>query len=262
MLLAVDVGNTNTVLGLFEGQKLVRHWRLATDPRRTSDEYGVLVLSLLREAGLAPSVVEAVIIASVVPPLQLALTELSRRFFSREPLFVGPGTRTGMPILYDNPREVGADRIVNAVAAYERYHTAVIVIDLGTATTLDCVSARGEYLGGAIAPGVAISVEALFARASKLPPIEISKPERVIGRNTVASMQSGIVYGHLALCEGLATRMIAELTADGGPRPRVIATGGLAALLATESSLIESVDELLTLEGLRLIHQRNVGAGA
>jgi type III pantothenate kinase len=258
MLLAVDVGNTNTVLGLFREEALVRHWRLATDPRRTSDEYGVLVLSLLREAQLAPSVVDAVIIASVVPPLQLALTELSRRCFDREPLFVGPGTRTGMPILYDNPREVGADRIVNAVAAYERYRTSVIVIDFGTATTLDCVTARGEYLGGAIAPGIAISVEALFERASKLPPIEIAKPERVIGRNTVASMQSGIVYGHLALCEGLAARMIEELMAEGGVRPKVIATGGLAALLAKESTLIEAVDELLTLEGLRLIHLRNV----
>ena len=257
MLLAIDVGNTNTVLGLFRDESLVRHWRLATDPRRTSDEYGVLVLSLLREAGIAPSVVEAVIIASVVPPLQIALTELSRRCFGREPLFVGPGTRTGMPILYDNPREVGADRIVNAVAAYERYRTSVIVIDFGTATTLDCVTAKGEYLGGAIAPGIAISVEALFERASKLPPIEIAKPERVIGRNTVASMQSGIVYGHLALCEGLATRMIAELMAEGGPRPKVVATGGLATLLAKESSLIEAVDELLTLEGLRLIQLRN-----
>jgi type III pantothenate kinase len=258
MLLAVDVGNTNTVLGLFREEALVHHWRLATDPRRTSDEYGVLVLSLLREAQLAPSVVDAVIIASVVPPLQLALTELSRRCFDREPLFVGPGTRTGMPILYDNPREVGADRIVNAVAAYERYRTSVIVIDFGTATTLDCVTAKGEYLGGAIAPGIAISVEALFERASKLPPIEIAKPERVVGRNTVASMQSGIVYGHLALCEGLATRMIEELMAEGGVRPKVIATGGLAALLARESTLIEAVDELLTLEGLRLIHLRNV----
>jgi len=258
MLLAIDVGNTNTVLGLFRGEALVQHWRLTTDPKRTSDEYGVLGLALFREAGLSPSAVEAVIIASVVPPLQLALTGLSRRYFDREPLFVGPGMRTGMPILYDNPREVGADRIVNAVAAYERYRTSVIVIDFGTATTLDCVSSRGEYLGGAIAPGIGISVEALFQRASKLPPIEIARPERVIGRNTVASMQSGIVFGYLSLCEGLATRMIAELVEGGGPRPKIIATGGLAALLAGESTMIDAVDELLTLEGLRLIHARNV----
>ncbi len=258
MLLAIDVGNTNTVLGLFRDETLIHHWRLTTDPKRTSDEYGVLILSLFREAGLQPREVSAVIIASVVPPLQRSLTVLCRRYFEKEALFVGPGMRTGMPILYDDPREVGADRIVNAVAAYERYKTAVIVIDFGTATTLDCVTAKGEYLGGAIAPGIAISVEALFQRASKLPTVEIARPERVIGRNTLASMQSGIVFGYLSLCEGLATRMIAELMENGGPRPKVIATGGLAPLLAKESRLIEAVDELLTLDGLRLIHQRNV----
>jgi type III pantothenate kinase len=247
MLLAIDVGNTNTVLGLFRDETLIHHWRLTTDPKRTSDEYGVLILSLFREAGLQPREVSAVIIASVVPPLQRSLTVLCRRYFEKEALFVGPGMRTGMPILYDDPREVGADRIVN-----------VIVIDFGTATTLDCVTAKGEYLGGAIAPGIAISVEALFQRASKLPTVEIARPERVIGRNTLASMQSGIVFGYLSLCEGLATRMIAELMENGGPRPKVIATGGLAPLLAKESRLIEAVDELLTLDGLRLIHQRNL----
>jgi type III pantothenate kinase len=257
MLLAIDVGNTNTVLGLFRDDVLVHHWRLTTDPKRTSDEYGVLILSLFRESGLQPREVNAVIIASVVPPLQLSLAGLCLRYFGREALFVGPGMRTGMPILYDDPREVGADRIVNAVAAYERYRTAVIVIDFGTATTLDCVTAKGEYLGGAIAPGIAISVEALFQRASKLPSVEIARPDRVIGRNTLTSMQSGIVFGYLSLCEGLATRMIAELMEEGGPRPKIIATGGLASLLAKESRLIDAVDELLTLDGLRLIHQRN-----
>jgi type III pantothenate kinase len=257
MLLAIDVGNTNTVLGLFREDALVHHWRLTTDPKRTADEYGVLMLSLFREADLQPSEVTAVIIANVVPPLHLALSVLCRRYFGREAFFVGPGIRSGMPILYDDPREVGADRIVNAVAAYERYRTAVIVIDFGTATTLDCVTAKGEYLGGAIAPGIAISVEALFQRASKLPSVEIAKPDRVIGGNTLASMQSGIFYGYLSLCEGLATRMVAEMTKDGGPRPKIVATGGLASLLAKESKLIDAVDELLTLDGLRLIHRRN-----
>jgi type III pantothenate kinase len=254
MLLAIDVGNTNTVVGVFEGTELLRHWRLTTDPDRTADEYGILMLGLFRESGLAAGAIDAVIISSVVPPLHFALNTLGKQYFKRAPLFVGAGTRTGMPILYDNPKEVGADRIVNAVAAYEQHHTALVVIDFGTATTFDCVTAKGEYLGGAIAPGIQVSMDALFYHASKLPRAEIARPPNVIGRNTIASLQSGLLYGYVALCDGLARRMIAEM---GNPRPKVIATGGLAPLVAKESEVIEGVDELLTLTGLRLIHERN-----
>ena len=257
MLLATDVGNTNTVLGVFEGSTLAQHWRLTTDPRRTTDEYGILTLGLFGHAGLDAAQVTAVAISSVVPPLQSSLIGLAERYFGRKPLLVGPGTKSGMPILYDNPREVGADRIVNAVAAYERYRTSLVIIDFGTATTHDCVSAQGEYLGGAISPGIQISMEALFQHASKLPRVEFQRPERVIGRNTIASMQSGLLFGYVELCDGLAERMARELMSMGNPTPKVIATGGLASLVARESRVISEVDEFLTLQGLRLLHDRN-----
>ncbi len=254
MLLAVDVGNTNIVLGLFEEKKLLQHWRLSTRRDGTADEYGILFTTLFTQSGLVPESVDAVIMASVVPPLQGALEEMCRNYFHRSPLMVGPGAKTGMPILYDNPREVGADRIANAVAAYELCGGPVIVVDFGTATTFDAISAKGEYVGGAIAPGLGISSEALFERAAKLPRIEIVKPTRVIGRNTVASMQSGIFFGYVGLVDGIVERMAAEL----GGEPHVIATGGLAHLILSDSRTVKRVDPLLTLTGLRLLYERNL----
>jgi len=254
MLLAIDVGNTNTVIGAYEGKRLVEHFRLETHLRRTSDEWGLFCHQALRHRGVDPARIRAVAVSSVVPPLQHALERMSSRYFGCKPLFVGPGIKTGMPILIDNPREVGADRIVNAVAAWERWPGPLIVVDLGTATTFDVVSAKGEYVGGAIAPGISISVEALSRNASKLPRVDLDRPERAIGRNTVASMLSGIVFGYAALVDGLCARIAREL---GGPKPKVVATGGLAPLLAGVSDTIDEVSEFITLDGLRIIYERN-----
>ena len=253
MLLAVDVGNTNTVLGAFEGKALRQHWRIRTSHDRTADEYGIQIRQLFAVGGIDPRAVDAAVVSSVVPPLALTLQRMSERYFGVAPLFIGPGVKTGMPILYEDPREVGADRIVNAVAAWDRWRCGLIVVDFGTATTFDAVSQRGEYLGGSICPGISISMEALFRHASKLPEVEFARPPHVIGRNTVASMQSGLVYGYVGLVDGICERMAREL----GFQPKVVATGGLAHLIAGVSKSISEVDELLTLDGLRLVHERN-----
>lgn len=255
-LLAVDVGNTNTVLGLWRGDSLVRHWRLTTRRDATSDEIALSIRGLFA-SGPAPEVLEPmrVIVASVVPSLRFALRQALRQVLEREPVFVEPGIRTGMPILYDSPQEVGADRIVNAVAAFERMGGPCIVVDFGTATTFDVVTARGEYAGGVIVPGISISAEALFEKAARLWRVEIRRPERVIGKTTAASIQSGLYFGYLSLVDG----MIDRIAAEAGGKPRVIATGGLAELFGGGSARIEEIDPLLTLKGLRLIDERNRG---
>lgn len=258
LLIVVDVGNTNTVFGVYRGKQLVESFRLSTVAERTTHEVGALLAPLFARSGLDPAATEGVIVSNVVPPLNPTLERLARQFFGTRALFVEPGVRTGMPIRYDNPAEVGADRIVNSVAAREQFGAPVIVVDFGTATTFDLVNPAGEYIGGIIAPGVMIAAEALFAHAARLYRVDVKKPAQLVGRNTSAAMQAGIYFGYVGLVDGILERLLAEQ-----PKPKaVVATGGQAEMIAEGSRFITVVEPTLTLTGLRIIYERNRGAAA
>ncbi|WP_043931771.1 type III pantothenate kinase [Bacillus sp. EB01] len=255
MIFVFDIGNTNIVLGVYKGDELLHHWRIETNRHRTEDEYGMVIKSLFEHSGMSFQDIEGIIISSVVPPIMFSLERMCQKYFGVKPLVVGPGIKTGLDIKYENPREVGADRIVNAVAAINEYGSPLIIVDFGTATTYCYVNEHKQYMGGAIAPGIGISTEALYSRAAKLPRIEIARPEGgVLGKNTVAAMQAGILYGYVGQVEGIVKRMVDQ----SSKTPTVIATGGLSALIASESKLIDIVDPFLTLKGLQLIYKRNV----
>lgn len=256
MLLCVDIGNTNIVMGLYRGEELLTHWRISTDHERMPDEYGMLLMALLAHHGFKPQDISGIALASVVPPVTDVFAEMLHHYLTPRPFIVDSGVKTGVAIRYDNPREVGADRVVNAAAAYTLYGGPACIVDFGTATTFDALSVRGEYLGGAIAPGVRVAAEALFQRTAKLPRIDLQRPKKAIGTNTVDSMRSGILFGYVGLVEGMVARFRREL----GPEMRVIATGGLAGVIAEETRVIEVVDPWLTLKGLRLIYEMNEGA--
>ena len=253
MIFVLDVGNTNTVIGLYEGDILKYHWRVETNRSKTEDEYGMTIKSLFQYEGLSSDQVEGIIISSVVPPIMFALEGMCKKYFGIKPLVVGPGIKTGLDIKYENPREVGADRIVNAVAGIHEFGSPLIIVDFGTATTYCYINEDKQYVGGAIAPGIGISTEALYSKASKLPRIEIARPESIIGKNTVAAMQSGILYGYVGQVEGIVSRIKEQSKVE----PLVIATGGLAPLIANESTAIDIVEPFLTLKGLQLIYKRN-----
>lgn len=257
MIFVIDVGNTNIVLGLMEGKKLLADWRLSTDPPKTSDEYGMMVRSLFEGAGYDIKMVDGIAVSSVVPNIMYSLEHMIRKYFNIDPVIVGPGVKTGINIKYDNPKEVGADRIVNAVAAHEIYGGSLIIIDFGTATTFCAVTSSGDYLGGAIVPGVKISSEALFSKAAKLPRIELVKPPNIICKNTVQSMQSGIIYGYVGQVDYIVNKMKGEMKRYENKESYVIATGGLAKLISSESTSINEINGTLTLEGLRIIYEKN-----
>jgi type III pantothenate kinase len=252
MILAVDIGNTNIGLGIFQEKNLIKNWNIRTETEKTCDEYGIILLNLLSLAGLSAEAIKSIVLSSVVPPLTPVFQELSRSLFKVKPLVVGPGLKTGMAILYENPLEVGADRVVVAVAAFEKYGGPCLVVDFGTATTFDAVSAKGEYLGGAIAPGIQISAQALYLKTARLPRIEIKKPSKAIGRTTVSSMQSGLYFGYV----GLVSNIIDEIKKELGGKASVISTGGFAAQISHEVDSIDFHEPYLALEGLRILHER------
>lgn len=255
MLFVIDVGNTQIAAGIFKGEKILNSWRVRTEKNRTADELGILFYNFIEHSQIAVSDITGIAISNVVPPLTITLSRMSKKYFHQDAFFVGPGIKTGMPILYDNPKEVGADRIVNAVAAYNKYKKPLVIVDFGTATTFDCVSKKGEYLGGVIIPGIEISLEALSERTAKLPKIELIRPEKIIGKNTVSAIQAGIVYGYAGMVDAICEKIKHEMNEKS---LKFIATGGLATVISKETSHIEIVEEHLTLYGLKLLYEMNV----